>query len=217
MNEIANYLFSHSYSQAGQDLFVAYMLELKRNGTWLELGCGHPKHGNNTYLLEHELDWFGVSIDLSDHSNNDITWRDRPNAKFIQCDAGLFDYTTLNDYYDYLQVDVDTATNGYNVLKRVIHTQDFAVITFEHDIWIGAENLPAQTNSRELLAEYGYELVVNNVVCPPNEGRGTHPLWFEDWYVNPKYISKKCIDMIKWVDNGSTIKYYIDILKKFTE
>jgi hypothetical protein len=82
---------------------------------------------------------------------------------------------------------------------------------------MGAENLPAQTNSRELLAEYGYELVVNNVVCPLNEGRGIHPLWFEDWYVNPKYISERCIDMIKWVDNGSTIKYYIDILKKFTE
>lgn len=217
MNDIANYLFARSSSQAGQDLFVAYMLGLKRNGTWLEIGCGHPQHGNNTYLLETELDWTGVSIDLHNHSNRDLSWSDRANAKFILIDAGSFDYTTLDSYYDYLQIDVDTPFNGYSILETVLHTQEFAVITFEHDIWAGPENTEPQTNSRRLLAEHGYELVVNNVVCPPNRGRGKHPLWFEDWYVNPRYVSNALIEQVKWIDDGTTIKYYIDILKKVTE
>ncbi len=218
MNQIADYLFSRSRSQAGQDLFVAYMLGLKRNGTWLEIGCGHPLNGNNTYMLETELDWSGVSIDVCDciFTDSDITWSTRPGSKFIQYNAKDFDYTMLDSYYDYLQVDVDTAFNGYTVLETVLQSQEFAVITFEHDIWVGPENTEPQTNSRKLLAEQGYEIVVNNVVCPPNRGRGKHPLWFEDWYVNPKYVSADVINAVKWIDDGTTIKYYIDILKNLT-
>jgi len=216
MNEIANYLFARSRSQAGQDLFVAYMLNLKRDGTWLEIGCGHPLHGNNTYMLETELDWSGISIDLHDYSNDDRSWSDRPNAKFIKSDAVTFDYTVLNEYYDYLQIDVDTV-GALTILEQTLKSQEFAAITFEHDIWAGQQNLAILVNSRELLAEHGYELVVNNVVCPPDRGRGIHPLWFEDWYVNPKHVAKPLIDLVKWVDTGTTIKYYTDILRKVIE
>ena len=38
------------YSQAGQDLF-AYEL-FGYNGTYIDIGAGEPKRGNNCYMLE---------------------------------------------------------------------------------------------------------------------------------------------------------------------
>lgn len=55
---------SLSQSQAGQDLFVIAVTQGKKHGRWLELGCGPPKKNSNTYLLEKEFSWTGVSIDL---------------------------------------------------------------------------------------------------------------------------------------------------------
>jgi len=52
-----------SNSQAGQDLFVAGMLQGKKNGSFLEIGSNHLQNSNNSYLLEKELNWTGYSID----------------------------------------------------------------------------------------------------------------------------------------------------------
>jgi hypothetical protein len=53
----------HSESQAGQDLFVLAMHAFKTNGVFLEIGCGHPRHNSNTWLLETYFGWSGISID----------------------------------------------------------------------------------------------------------------------------------------------------------
>ena len=60
----SEWLFNQAKSQAGQELFVVAMTQCRRNGTWLEIGCGDPVRSNNTYLLEKRLGWTGVSIDL---------------------------------------------------------------------------------------------------------------------------------------------------------
>lgn len=57
---------SLSRSQAGQDLFVIALTQGKKNGRWLELGCGYPKQVSNTWLLEKEFGWTGTSIDSAD-------------------------------------------------------------------------------------------------------------------------------------------------------
>lgn len=59
----SEWLHNQAKSQAGQDLFVVAMTQGKPEGTWLELGCGHPVSSNNTYLLEKRLGWSGISID----------------------------------------------------------------------------------------------------------------------------------------------------------
>lgn len=58
------WFFNQAKSQAGQELFVIAMTQGRRNGTWLEIGCGDPIRSNNTYLLEKKLGWTGISIDL---------------------------------------------------------------------------------------------------------------------------------------------------------
>lgn len=39
------------------------MTELKKFGTFLEIGCGHPKDHNNTWLLENIFGWSGHALD----------------------------------------------------------------------------------------------------------------------------------------------------------
>jgi len=69
----SQWLHNQAKSQAGQELFVIAMTQGKTNGTWLELGCGHPINSNNTYLLEKRLGWSGISIDTMKMDNDIIT------------------------------------------------------------------------------------------------------------------------------------------------
>ena len=59
-------------SEAGQDLFVLAMLNNKQNGTFLEIGAQHPVYYSNTWLLETQYQWSGVSIDREDCSRHRI-------------------------------------------------------------------------------------------------------------------------------------------------
>jgi hypothetical protein len=63
-------LLKKSQSQLGQDLFTIAMLQGKTHGKFLELGGYHPYFASNTYLLEKEFAWTGVSIDIVDETKN---------------------------------------------------------------------------------------------------------------------------------------------------
>ena len=55
----------NNYSQIYQDMFVLSMNNGTNSGTYLEIGAGDYKYGNNTYLLEYDFNWSGVSIDIN--------------------------------------------------------------------------------------------------------------------------------------------------------
>ena len=62
------------YGTDCQDLFVIAMTQGKKNGTYLEIGCGWPSGGGtNTYALEKTFGWSGVSIDSGRASKKDTT------------------------------------------------------------------------------------------------------------------------------------------------
>ena len=48
-----------SYSQLGQDTFVAKYFKHKKNGFFVEIGVGNGIHLSNTYLLEKKYNWKG--------------------------------------------------------------------------------------------------------------------------------------------------------------
>lgn len=68
-----------SRSQAGQDLFVIAMLEGRRCGTYLEIGCFHPTVHSNTFNLERFYDFSGDSIDIKKLEWNVKDWRETYN------------------------------------------------------------------------------------------------------------------------------------------
>ena len=56
-----------SYAMDNEDTVVLNYFKNKKNGFYVDVGCYHPIHRNNTYLL-HKQDWSGVNIDTSEFS-----------------------------------------------------------------------------------------------------------------------------------------------------
>jgi FkbM family methyltransferase len=56
-----------SYAMDNEDTAVLSYFKDKKNGFYVDVGCYHPIHRNNTYVL-HKQDWNGVNIDTSEFS-----------------------------------------------------------------------------------------------------------------------------------------------------
>jgi len=56
-----------SYAMDNEDTAVLDYFKDKKNGFYVDVGCYHPTHRNNTYLL-HKKNWIGVNIDTSEFS-----------------------------------------------------------------------------------------------------------------------------------------------------
>lgn len=182
----------NNYSQAFQDMFVLSILNGKKNGTYVEIGGDHGVIISNTYLLETEFDWNGVSFEI-DQEKVDGYNSLRKN-KCICADAITFDYQSFFEekkfpkQIEYLQVDIEPAWQTLNALKALpLDDYRFSVITYETDIYQDGPDVAEE--SREILQSHGYELVVKNV---SNCGNA-----FEDWYVDSTVVSKDIIKKIK--------------------
>jgi len=173
-----------SNSRENQDLFVLSVLDKKKNGTYLEIGSAYPILDNNTYLLESEFEWKGVSIDFNQSYVNEF---ERTRANTCICtDATTVDYDLLisnfygTDHIDYLQLDIDPPSNTFKVLEKInFDKTSFSVITYEHDFYAGGVN--EREMSRKILESHGYTRVISDVMH--------NNLVFEDWYINEKYMT----------------------------
>ncbi|MBN88644.1 hypothetical protein CMO95_03580 [Candidatus Woesearchaeota archaeon] len=192
-----------NYSQSYQDMFILSMLNGKKNGTFLEVGGAYPFYGNNTALLEKEFNWSGITIEINkDHCAQYA--QERKQTKVFCDDAKNIDYSELiklnfdSDVIDYLQLDIEPASNTLEVLKKVPFDEcKFAIITYEHDHYVDATK-NCRKKSRDYLKSLGYVMVVNDI---SNDGKST----YEDWWVHPDLIDSKMIEYMKDVD--SSIKH----------
>ena len=71
---IQNIYFKHkkflnkkTYSLLGEDLAALKFFKNKKKGFYVDIGCYHPTHINNTYLL-YKKGWNGINIDVSQFS-----------------------------------------------------------------------------------------------------------------------------------------------------
>lgn len=202
------------YSQAKQDLFVAAMHQGKQNGTWLEIGCYQPEFINNTMMLEKYFGWKGVSIDkgigLTEHWKNK-----RPNSDFRNLDVFELDWNTVPNFFDYVQIDIDPVEHNLQILETLLENRKFATLTFEHDFFSGSEQSSlVREKSRNLLSQYGFEMIANDVTILPDDGRScnNNPMWFEDWWAHPDFIDNSIIDLYKFVTTDLEPKYWNHIL-----
>jgi len=180
---------NNNYSQAFQDIFALSILNGKRNGTYVEIGGDHGVIINNTYLLETEFDWTGVSFEL-DQSKIDGYNELRKN-KCTCADATTFDYKKLFEeknfpkQINYLQVDIEPAWQTLNALKALpLDDYRFSVITYENDVY--KDGPDAGEEAMEILLSKGYQLVVRNVA---NQGNP-----YEDWYVDPTAVDSEIVN-----------------------
>ena len=184
-------IYVDSYSQSNQESFVLNMLNGKQDGFYVEIG-GHDGFAiSNTSLLEVGFNWSGVALDISRKCVN--RYNKQRSNKCILADATNFDYeeALLNfgapNQIDYLQVDIEPARQSLAALKNLpLDKRRFSVITFEHDVYASKENLEVQSESRQILQSFGYELVVRNVMSHGNP--------YEDWWVDPNVVDSQLIE-----------------------
>lgn len=173
-----------NYSRHFQDIFVLAALDGKENGTFIEVGSGHPTLFNNTKLLEEDYNWKGISIDNSERFCAQFS-RDR-RTSIIFADAATIDYkaifkqSCLEQRVDFLRINAEMAS--LETLKKIpFDLHEFSVIQFQHNAcWWGPE---FRTHSRKILKEIGYILLVPDVAVNEKDA-------YEDWWVHPNIASK---------------------------
>lgn len=174
-----------NYSQVLQDMFVLYTYDGKRNGTYLEIGGGDPIHLNNTYLLESQFDWNGISVEINPELSkkygslrrNDIYCRDATELNYKK----LLDCHFDGNVIDYLQLDCEPSRTTFEVLLSIpFDDYKFGVITYEHDYYNDISR-SYRERSRKYLSMMGYILIVPDVAPTPWSS-------FEDWWVHPDLV-----------------------------
>jgi len=98
------FLKKKSYSMEGEDLELLKMTKNINKGFYVDAGCYHPLHLNNTYLL-YKKNWSGLNIDLSEFS------------------IDLFDYMRPND------VNVHAAISNSESEVIVYHQKKISQLT----------------------------------------------------------------------------------------
>lgn len=174
-----------SWSQAGQDLFVLEYLNYKTNGSFLEIGAFHSSNNSNTYLLETEFNWRGISFEINPLQCKEFN--DNRKSFCFCADATQVDYRLLLNYtdlplvIDYLQVDIDPASQSIKALELIMSTNyKFRTITFEHDLYAEPNNANIKQKQKDLLSSLGYVLYKENI-CWDLEQKDP----FEDWWILP--------------------------------
>ena len=166
-------------------MFVLSMLDGKRDGVYVEIGADQPRVISNTYLLENNFDWSGVSFELD--ADKVTYFNSIRKNKCLSEDATLYDYKSLFEernypkQIDYLQLDIDPAEGTLRALKALpLDDYRFSVITYETDVYSSGADI--QDEQIEILESHGYQLVAKNVKCEGNP--------YEDWWVDPAIVSE---------------------------
>lgn len=196
VNFCSSEIIETNYSHAYQDIFTLIMLNGKKNGFFLEIGAQHAiTGGSNTYLLEKEFGWHGISIDRTEYSLNSFKDHNR-KAHYVFSDALEIDYKKLlqenfsGTQIDYLSLDIEPPSQTLECLKKLpLDCYRFSVISYETDYYnknLGENEADrVRSESREIFSSYGYEMVVGNL--------GN----FEDWYVDPSVVDRGIIEKMK--------------------
>lgn len=179
-------------------IMTAHVLKnenLDYKGTFLDIGCGHGLHHNNSLSLEH-LGWTGVMVDIDKKLvEHNKTIRTSPCHAVDVTVPGWTDVILDKKVYDYISFDVDDST--VKAVKAFPWDKiKFKVCTIEHDAYrVGDE---ARDLIRKTMKDNGYFCIAYDVQCSDGP--------FEDWYVDPalpavaymKYFSvaKRAIDVL---------------------
>ena len=190
------------YSHEQQDEFVYNIFRGKKDGVFLDISCGNPIIGSNSYTLEKYCNWSGYGFDIYD-VNKAYGWNEKRNAKFVQMDVTSEQMTEwlktnipADLVIDYISLDVDSwgKNLALETLRRVLDAGvKFKAMTFEHEYHgFGPE---IRDEQRRLLTAQGMEMLFEDNKLwsmPPGGNNNTES--FEDWWINPEYFDKNILE-----------------------
>jgi FkbM family methyltransferase len=87
---------TRSFSQNGQDIQILKLLNYKRNGYFLDIGCAHFRQISNTFALERSFDWNGLCVDPRKGLQNGF----KEKRKCFFKEAAVYSYTGKISFRD---------------------------------------------------------------------------------------------------------------------
>ncbi len=170
------------FSQSGQDQF-AYNLS-GDNGFYLEIGAHHPLINSNSYKLEVNCGWKGVSIEYDEsykkswdkciERKNPILWNDAFEMNYIDIRNKFFMPNRIN----YLSCDIEPPENTFNILTKVINEGlEFDFISYEHDKYNSGDKY--EVLSEKFLLSKNYKIAIKDVYSRSKK----HKI-YETWFIN---------------------------------
>ena len=173
------------YSQSGQDQFAYNISGI--NGIYLEIGAHHPIVNSNTYKLEVECGWKGLSVEFDKSFQksweecteraNDVIWDDAFKVEF---EYELKKRKISKKKINYLSCDIEPPENTLKILKKLIKLGlNFDFISFEHDKYNSGDKFEILSN--EFLISSGYKIAVKDVYSRLKKNKV-----YETWFVNEK-------------------------------
>jgi FkbM family methyltransferase len=131
------------YSQYDEEIIIRHFFGDRRNGFFVDVGCGPPIKGSTTYYLEKHLGWSGIAVDaIADYAPS---WqKERPRSRF-------FSYL-VTDHADSLDSFYRAVVPGLSSTQpeRTIHVPDGREVTIT-----GKEIRIPTTTLDKLLEENG--------------------------------------------------------------
>ena len=116
-----------TYSQNEEDLFIDEYFKKKDSGFYIDIGCYHPTHGSNTYLL-HRQGWLGINLDLDDVS---IEYFNRSRKNSYNKKIALSDKKGFIDLYRPHQKSAGQSVDQFAVSR--MKQKDLEIIKVECD------------------------------------------------------------------------------------
>ncbi len=86
-----------SYSQEGEDLILASILNTKEKGFYIDVGAHHPLRFSNTYLF-YKLGWSGINIDATPGTKK---FFDKIRPRDINLECAISDITGAVKFFEF--------------------------------------------------------------------------------------------------------------------
>ena len=151
-------------SQIEQDRIVLALLNGKRFGTFVDIGCGTPIINSNTFLLETEYGWSGIAVDCAPQRDG-WCWEDRRASRYIVADAMTLDYARLFEEefadreIDFLSLDLEPPAITHQLLFALPWQRWRPhVIAYEADAYRDPEAAAREQEAAAFLRSMGYSL-----------------------------------------------------------
>ena len=192
ITEICNTFTEKTYSQVNQDRFALKLVG--KNDYFLDIGAGwdHSGINSNTLLLE-QNGWSGICVE-GDHAS--AVRRDSKKGSRCIIENVYIPETTILEILQrnnspktigYVNIDIEPSSL-IGLENFPFYEYDVKVITFEHDLYrLGPEQ---KERAHDILTHNGYVRLCENINVPSTQGID---LYFEDWYINPKYFPRNFI------------------------
>ena len=113
-----------------EDMAVLDYFKDKKNGFYVDVGCHHPTHINNTYLL-YKQNWRGVNVDVSQFSIDLFNYM-RPDDLNYNCAvSNKNEIVKLFFQKEFSQLSTTESNQAKNVFQGNIKEKDIQAFTID--------------------------------------------------------------------------------------